>query len=70
MRKSRILMDAAFLYKENHSLNEWFHEAYGGEPEIQVPEKRKKQIEVCSWRKKSLPLHKGALRSWRIVLTR
>ena len=59
MRKSRILMDAAFLYKENHSLNEWFHEGYGGEPEIQVPEKTKKQIEVCSWRKESLPCVKG-----------
>jgi hypothetical protein len=36
-----IAGSAAFLYKENHSLNEWFHETYGGEPEIQVPEKRR-----------------------------
>ena len=27
------------LCKENHSLNEWFHEPYGGKPKIQVPEK-------------------------------
>ena len=48
------------MYKENRSLNEWFHEGYGGEPEIQVPEKRNKQIEVCSWRKESLPCVKAA----------
>ena len=28
------------MYRENHSLNEWFHEANSGEPEIQVPEKQ------------------------------
>ena len=34
------------MYKENHSLNEWLHEANGGEPEIQVPEKRRNKCRL------------------------
>ena len=34
------------MCKENHSFHEWFHEAYGGEPENQVPKKRRNKCRL------------------------